>query len=77
MHIVHCRGFRNALTGRYQTAVGHTKVRLVAKQDRHQVTRCVQCQRAYEWYRWQKNLKRLDQPYQEQFDGPVLNQKEK
>lgn len=74
--VIKCRGFRNSLTGRYQVAVGHTKTREVKPQDVHQVKRCVQCQRAYEWYRWQHNFKVSGQPYQQQFDGPVIQPKQ-
>jgi len=43
---IKCKGYKDA-KGKTQYAEDHTKVRLVHKQDVHQTTRCVGCQKAH------------------------------
>jgi len=43
---IKCQGFKNA-KGVKEFADGHTKVRLVHKQDVHQTKRCEACQKAH------------------------------
>ena len=65
-----CNGFLNPLTGEYQKGQGHERVRKVRTQDAFQVHRCKECQKAYEWYRWQNNLKNGGSWYQKRWNGP-------
>jgi hypothetical protein len=69
---IQCQGFTNPLTDKRQKAQDHTPTREVPTSSRHQVKRCVGCQKAYEWYRYQSNLKNLGKPYQEEWDGPLI-----
>jgi hypothetical protein len=47
VHPIECQGHKDE-KGKVQHAKGHTKYRMVAPGDKHQVTRCEECQKAHQ-----------------------------